>query len=96
MHGPLSPLNKESHNHNQEVKLPSRKEKESLLKRYAKKLGLNDRVCYLAVGLAIIAFFFLVIIISMAACWPSKFPIKIQIVWVYISVAELWIVGRSL
>jgi hypothetical protein len=70
MHTPLSPLTKE--HHSQDIKLPSRKEKESLLKRYAKKLGLNDRGCYIAVGLAIIAFFFLVIIIAMAACWPSK------------------------
>lgn len=69
MHTPLSPLTKE--HHSQDIKLPSRKEKESLLKRYAKKLGLNDRGCYLAVGLAIIAFFFLVIIIAMAACWPT-------------------------
>ena len=64
MHTPLSPLTKE--HHSQDIKLPSRKDKESLLKRYAKKL------CYLAVGLAIIAFFFLMSIIAMAACWPSK------------------------
>ena len=71
MHTPLSPLTKD-HNNSQDIKLPSRKEKESLLKRYANKLGLNDRGCYLAVGLAIIAFFFLVIIIAMAACWPGE------------------------
>ena len=67
MHTPLSPLTKE--HHSQDIKLPSRKEKKSLLKRYAKKLGLNGRGCYLAVGLAIIA---LVIIIAVAACWPIK------------------------
>ncbi len=49
-----------------------RKEKESLLKRYAKKLGLNDRGCYLAIGLAIITFFLLVIILAMAISWPGQ------------------------
>ena len=73
---PLSPHPKEYHHSQQEIKLPSRKQKESLLKRYAKKLGLNDRGCYIAVGLAIVAFFFLVIIIAMAACWPSKFRLS--------------------
>ena len=57
MHTPLNPLD----NHNEDIKLPTRKEKESYLKKYAKKVGLNDRGCYLAIGLAIIAFFFLVI-----------------------------------
>ena len=57
---------------NSEFKLPSRKEKESLLLRYAKKLGLNDRGCYLAVGLAVLAFLLLVVIIVMAACWPGQ------------------------
>ena len=49
-----------------------RKEKESILKRYAKKLGLNDRGCYLAIGLAIITFFLLVIIVAMAISWPGE------------------------
>ena len=69
-HTPLSPLAID--NHNEDMKLPTRKEKDSYLKKYAKKLGLNDRGCYLAIALAIIAFFFLVIIIAMAASWPSK------------------------
>ena len=76
MHSPLSPLSKEHHPeyqvHNTEFKMPSRKEKESLLKRYAKKLGLNDRGCYLAVGLAVIAFLLLLVIIIMAVCWPGE------------------------
>ena len=76
MHTPLTPLTKEHHTeyqvHNTEFKMPSRKEKESLLKRYAKKLGLNDRGCYLAVGLSVIAFLLLLIIIVMAACWPGE------------------------
>jgi hypothetical protein len=43
-----------------------------MLKRYAKKLGLNDRGCYLAIGLAIITFFLLVIIVAMAISWPGE------------------------
>ena len=70
-HTPLNPMNMD--NHNEDIKLPTRKEKESSLKKYAKKFGLNDRGCYLAIALAIIAFFFLVIIIAMAASWPSKY-----------------------
>jgi len=69
-HTPLSPLAID--NHNEDMKLPTRKEKDSYLKKYAKKLGLNDRGCYLAIALAIIAFFFLVIIIAMAASWPNS------------------------
>ena len=49
----------------------NRKEKQSILKMYAKKLGLNDRGCYLAIGLAILIFFLLVIIIAMAFSWPG-------------------------
>ena len=63
MHTPLLPLTKE--HQSQDIKLPSRKEKKSLLQRYPKKLSLNDEGCYLAV----IAFFFLVINIAMG---PSK------------------------
>merc|ERR1719336_3473976 len=77
MHSPLSPLTKEHHPeyqvHNTEFKMPSRKEKESLLKRYAKKLGLNDRGCYLAVGLSVLTFLLLLVIIVMAACWPVTY-----------------------
>ena len=58
---------------NTEFKLPTRKEKEGILLRYARKLGLNDRGCYLAVGLALLAFLLLVVIIIMAACWPGKY-----------------------
>merc|ERR1711971_547260 len=39
-HTPLSPLAID--NHNEDMKLPTRKEKDSYLKKYAKKLGLND------------------------------------------------------
>ena len=85
MHTPLSPLSKEHGHltdyqvHNTEFKMPSRKEKESLLKRYAKKLGLNDRGCYLAVGLSAITFLLLLIIIVMAACWPGKIIDKVEL-----------------
>ena len=76
LHTPLNPPIKDHHSeyqvHNTEFKMPSRKEKESLLKRYAKKLGLNDRGCYLAVGLAVIAFLLLLVIIIMAVCWPGQ------------------------
>ena len=61
---------------NTEFKLPTRKEKEGILLRYARKLGLNDRGCYLAVGLALLAFLLLVVIIIMAACWPGKYKHK--------------------
>ena len=52
--------------------LLNRKEKQSILKMYAKKVGLNDRGCYIAIALAILLFFLLVIIIAMAASWPGK------------------------
>jgi len=58
---------------NTEFKLPTRKEKEGILLRYARKLGLNDRGCYLAIGLALLAFLLLVVIIIMAACWPVTY-----------------------
>ena len=61
---------------NTEFKLPTRKEKEGILLRYARKLGLNDRGCYLAAGLALLAFLLLVVIIIMAACWPGKYKHK--------------------
>ena len=78
MHTPLNPptkehgLHSEYQVHNTEFKMPTRKEKESLLKRYAKKLGLNDRGCYLAVGLSVLTFLLLLVIIVMAACWPGN------------------------
>ena len=61
---------------NTEFKLPTRKEKEGILLRYARKLGLNDRGCYLSAGLALLAFLLLVVIIIMAACWPGKYKHK--------------------
>ena len=61
---------------NTEFKLPTRKEKEGILLRYARKLGLNDRGCYLAIGLALLAFLLLCVIIIMAACWPGKYKHK--------------------
>lgn len=57
---------------NTDFKLPTRKEKESLLLRYSKKLGLNDRGCYLAIGLSVFTFLLIIIIIIMAACWPGN------------------------
>ena len=63
---------------NNEFKLPTRKEKESILLRYAKKLGLNDRGCYLAVGLSLITFLLLIVIIIMAVCWPGKYRIQMR------------------
>ena len=63
---------------NNEFKLPTRKEKESILLRYAKQLGLNDRGCYLAAGLSVITFLLLIVIIIMAACWPGKYWIELE------------------
>ena len=60
------------HATNNDFKLPSRKEKDGLLLRYAKKLGLNDRGCYLAIGLSMFTFLLIIIIIIMAACWPGN------------------------
>ena len=56
----------------EELKLPSRRDNQSLLKMYAKKLGLNDRGCYIAIALAIIVFFLLLIIIAMIVSWPGE------------------------
>ena len=73
-HTPLSPLAvKEVGAGTGELRLPTRKEKESLLKRYSRKLGLNDRGCYVAAVLAFLATGLTVIIIAMAACWPGQF-----------------------
>ena len=44
----------------------------SILKLYALKLGLNDRGCYVSCALAALAFSLLVIVITLAACWPGK------------------------
>ena len=40
--------------------------------RYAKKLGLNTRGCYVAVALSILILFLIIVIIAMAACWPGN------------------------
>jgi len=56
----------------EEMKVPTRKEQESLLRRYAKKLGLNTRGCYVAVALSILILFLIIVIIAMAACWPAS------------------------
>ena len=57
---------------NNDFKLPTRKEKESLLLRYARKLGVNERGCYVTVGLSVFTFLLIIIIIIMAACWPGN------------------------
>ena len=54
----------------------SKKSKDSgshnYLQMYARQLGLNDRGCYVAVGLAGLAFLLFVIVIAMGATWPGK------------------------
>ncbi len=55
-----------------DLKLPTAKAKEDYLRKYARKLGVNDRGCYIACGLAILAFLFFIIIIAMATAWPGK------------------------
>ena len=55
-----------------DVKLPTAKAKEDYLRKYARKLGVNDRGCYIACGLAILAFLFFIIIVAMASTWPGK------------------------
>jgi hypothetical protein len=55
-----------------DVKLPTAKAKENYLKKYARKLGVNDRGCYIACALAILAFFFFIIIVAMASAWPGR------------------------
>ena len=44
----------------------------SLLMMYADRFGLNERGCYVSTTLAIIAFIFFVIIVTLGACWPGK------------------------
>lgn len=48
------------------------------LKVYARKLGVNDRGCYLACALGGLAFFFFTIIIAMGASWPGKWTKTFQ------------------
>lgn len=55
-----------------DVKLPTAKEKDNYLKRYARKFGLNDRGCYVSCCLAILAFFLFLIVVAMAASWPGE------------------------
>ena len=45
---------------------------QNYLQIYARQLGLNDRGCYVAVGLAGLAFLLFVIVIAMGATWPGK------------------------
>jgi hypothetical protein len=63
-----------------DVKLPTAvKRKDNYLKVYARKFGLNDRGCYVAVVLGGLAFFFLLIIVAMGATWPGKPIVFIRI-----------------
>ena len=57
-----------------DVKLPTaiKRKDSNVLKVYALKFGLNDRGCYVAVVLGGLAFFFLLIILAMAAAWPGR------------------------
>ena len=48
------------------------KERKNYLQIYARQFGLNDRGCYVAVGLATLAFLLFVIVIAMGATWPGK------------------------
>lgn len=47
------------------------KERKNYLQIYARQFGLNDRGCYVAVGLAALAFLLFVIVIAMGATWPG-------------------------
>ena len=58
-------------NSQDDLKLPTRKENQSILRLYAKKLGLNERGCYLAVILAFFILFLMLIILAMAITWPG-------------------------
>ena len=55
-----------------DLKLPSAKPRENYLKKYARKLGVNDRGCYIACGLAVLAFLLFIVIIAMASAWPGE------------------------
>ena len=55
-----------------DLKLPSAKARENYLKKYARKLGVNDRGCYIACGLAVLAFLLVIVIIAMASAWPGE------------------------
>jgi hypothetical protein len=56
-----------------DVKLPTAvKRKDNMLKVYARRFGLNDRGCYVAVVLGGLAAFFLLIIVAMGAAWPGQ------------------------
>lgn len=55
-----------------DVKLPTAKPKDNHLRVYARRFGLNDRGCYLALALAGLAFFFFIIIVAMGATWPHS------------------------
>ena len=55
-----------------DLKLPTAKERHNYLRKYARKLGLNDRGCYIACGLAALAFLLFIIVVAMGASWPGK------------------------
>ena len=59
------------------------KDRKNYLQIYARQFGLNDRGCYVALGLAALAFLLLVIIITMGATWPGKHAIFIIFVVKY-------------
>jgi hypothetical protein len=48
------------------------KDRKNYLQIYARQFGLNDRGCYVAVGLAALAFLLFVIIVAMGVTWPGK------------------------
>ena len=77
-------MNTDHHHHqvssqNQDdLKLPTRKEKHSILRLYAKKLGLNERGCFVAVILSVFILFLMLIILAMAITWPGKINLTWQ------------------
>ena len=55
------------------MSLPSRREKcVGLLLGCGEKLGLNERGCYVTLGLGSLAVLLLLVILIMAASWPGE------------------------
>ena len=55
------------------MSLPSRREKcVGLLLGCGEKLGLNERGCYVTLGLGSLAVLLLLVILVMAASWPGE------------------------